>query len=67
MPRPSKGARKPWTVRLPMTLNTTVVEAAALAGYDNVNDYIVDVVAMAHAAGVHPRPKIHQERLPVSA
>jgi hypothetical protein len=50
-----------------MTLNTTVVEAAALAGYDNVNDYIVDVVAMAHAAGVHPRPKIHQERLPVSA
>jgi hypothetical protein len=67
MPRPSKGDRKPWTVRLPRSLNTTVVEAAAAAGYDYVADYIVDVVSMAHKAGIHPQPQVRQERLPVSA
>ncbi|GAA4522486.1 hypothetical protein GCM10023191_101780 [Actinoallomurus oryzae] len=67
MPRPSKGVRKPWTVRLPMALNTTVVDAAAAAGYAHVGDYIVDVVSMAHAAGIHPQPQVRQERLPVGA
>jgi hypothetical protein len=68
MPRPHKGHRYPRTIRLPLPLNTTIEQAAAAAGYDNVNDYMVDTLALAHKAGVHPKPRnIIQERLPLGA
>lgn len=67
MPRPHKGPRYPRTIRFPMPLNIMVERAAAAAGFDNVNDYVVAVVSMAHEAGVHPKPKAHQEHLPVGA
>jgi hypothetical protein len=44
-----------------------IEQAATAAGYDNVNDYVVDVVAQAHAEGVHPKPASGQGRLPISA
>lgn len=65
--RPSKGSRKARTIRFPQSLNTMIEKAAAAAGYDNVNDYVVDLVAQAHAEGVHPKPASGQERLPISA
>jgi hypothetical protein len=64
VPRPHKGDRRQRTIRIPTPLHTTIERAADAAGYDNVNDYIVEVVAMAHAAGLYPKPKVRQESLP---
>ena len=67
--RPSKGDRYPRTVRLPRELNEAIEDAAAAAGYDNVNDYIVEIVIRARDAGLFPAPGAQggQMRLPVSA
>lgn len=61
--RPHKGDRHARTIRFPLPLNDVIEQAAAAAGYDNVNDYVVDVVAQAHAAGVHPTPARGQGRV----
>ncbi len=45
--RPSKGDRRPRLVRFPSLLDGDLVEGAEAAGYSNLNDYIVDVVAIA--------------------
>lgn len=67
--RPSKGDRYPRTVRFPRELNDAIEDAAAAAGYNNVNDYIVEIVIRAQAAGLFPAPGVQggQMRLPVSA
>jgi hypothetical protein len=65
--RPSKGPRYARTIRFPEPLNEALEEAATLAGYDNVNDYVVDVVYRAQAAGLFPAEAPGQERLPISA
>ena len=64
--RPSKGDRRQHTVRFPADLYETAKRAAEEAGYDNFQDYVVDVMARAHgqAAPLHPN---RQERLPISA
>lgn len=64
--RPSKGDRYARTIRFPTPLNEAIEDAAAAAGYDNVNDYVVEVVSRAHAAGLFPKGN-GQLRLPVSA
>lgn len=64
--RPSKGDRKPQTIRFPRDLHATAEQAAIDAGYDNFQDYIVDVVAMAHGQPVRFHPN-RQQRLQISA
>lgn len=64
--RPSKGPRYARTIRFPAPLNEAIEDAAAAAGYDNVNDYVVEIVARAQAAGLFPAPD-GQMSLPVSA
>jgi hypothetical protein len=64
--RPSKGDRYARTIRFPTPLNEAIEDAAAAAGYDNVNDYVVEIVARAQAAGLFP-PENGQMPLPVSA
>jgi hypothetical protein len=68
--RPSKGDRYSRTIRFPTPLNAAIEDAAAAAGYDNVNDYVVEIVIRAQAAGLFPAPMPAadgQMRLPVSA
>lgn len=67
MAQPHKGDRRARTIRFPLPLNSTIEEAAAAAGYGNVNDYVVAVVDAALAAGVHPQPKVTQEPLSIGA
>ena len=55
-----------WTRRFPKPLNEAIEDAAAAAGYDNVNDYVVEIVIRAQAAGLFPAPG-GQMHLPVSA
>ena len=64
--RPSKGDRYARTIRFPRPLNEAIEDAAAAAGYDNVNDYVVEILIRAQAAGLFPPPG-GQMRLPVSA
>ena len=64
--RPSKGDRYPRTISFPKPLNEAIEDAAAAAGYDNVNDYVVEIVIRAQAAGLFPAPG-GQMHLPVSA
>lgn len=64
--RPSKGPRYTRTIRFPLALNEAIEDAAAAAGYDNVNDYVVEIVARAQTAGLFPAPD-GQMSLPVSA
>jgi uncharacterized protein (DUF1778 family) len=64
--RPSKGERYARTIRFPAPLNEVIESAAAEAGYDNVNDFVVDTVARAAAAGLFP-VGADQQRLPLSA
>ncbi len=64
--RPSKGPRYARTIRFPAPLNEAIEDAATAAGYDNVNDYDVEIVARAQAAGLFPAPG-GQMSLPVSA
>jgi hypothetical protein len=65
--RPSKGQRYARTIRFPEPLNDEIEEAASAAGYDNVNDYVVDVLYRARDAGLFPAQAPGQERLPISA
>jgi hypothetical protein len=65
--RPSKGPRYARTIRFPELLNDEIEEAATAAGYDNVNDYVVDVLYAARDAGLFPARATGQERLPISA
>ncbi|MGH3237703.1 MAG: hypothetical protein ACRDOH_31490 [Streptosporangiaceae bacterium] len=64
--RPSKGDRHTQSIRFPVALYAVITQAAGDAGYDNVNDFVVDVVARAHSAGLFPASS-GQMRLPVSA
>jgi uncharacterized protein (DUF1778 family) len=64
--RPSKGERYARTIRFPAPLNEAIEAAAAEAGYDNVNDFVVDTLERAAAAGLFP-DNADQERLPISA
>jgi len=64
--RRSKGDRKPQTVRFPRALYDTIEQARIDAGYDNLQDYIVDVVGQAHGDPVRFHPDL-QQRLQISA
>jgi hypothetical protein len=64
--RPSKGERHTQSIRFPVTLYEEIKQAAGNAGYDNVNDFVVDVVARAHTAGLFPQAS-GQMPLPASA
>jgi hypothetical protein len=64
--RKSKGDRIPCTVRFPVDLHEVIVRAADEAGYDSFQDFMVDLVARAHEAGLFPAQS-RQERLPISA
>jgi hypothetical protein len=65
--RPSKGARYTRTIRFPVDLNEAIEDAALAAGYDNVNDCVVEIVERARAAGLFPTAAPGQGRLPISA
>ncbi len=67
MAQPHKGVRYARTIRFPEPLNDVIEKAAVAAGYDNINDYVVDVLYRAHAAGVFPTAPPGQTRLPISA
>lgn len=45
--RPSKGDRKRLPVRFPQAVAAGLTPTAAAAGYDNVNDWLVDLAAVA--------------------
>lgn len=62
--RPSKGERHTQSIRFPVALYAVIIKAAAEAGYDNVNDFVVDVVVRAHSAGLFPAPS---GQMPLSA
>lgn len=62
--RASKGDRRAHSIRFPVGLYETMTAAAAAAGYDNLNDFVVDVVDKAHKAGLFPPPG---GQLPLSA
>lgn len=65
--RKSKGPRYARTIRFPSDLNVELESSAGLAGYDNVNDYVVEIVARARDAGLFPAKSTGQESLPISA
>ncbi|MGH3236856.1 MAG: hypothetical protein ACRDOH_27095 [Streptosporangiaceae bacterium] len=66
--RPSKGPRYARTIRFPEPLNDVIEVAATEAGYDNLNDFVVDVLYKAHAAGLFPTAAPGQaQQLPISA
>lgn len=52
--RPSKGDRRAHSIRFPVELYETITEAAAQAGYDNLNDFVVDLVDKARREGLFP-------------
>ena len=64
--RPSMGARHTRTIRFPEEIDTVIVDGADSAGYRSVNEYVVDLVARAIAAGLAPE-SAPPERLPLSA
>jgi hypothetical protein len=64
--RPSKGERHTQSIRFPVALYAVIDQARKDAGYDNVNDFVVDVVDRAYSAGLFPGPA-GQMRLPASA
>lgn len=64
--RPSKGNRHQRTIRFPAAIDAALEPGAEAAGYESVNDYVVDLVAAALAAGLAP-PAITQDRLPLTA
>jgi hypothetical protein len=67
-PRP-KGPRYSRTIRFPLDVNSELVKSAAMAGYKDVNAYVVDIVIKARQAGEWPAvvPGQAQESLPISA
>jgi hypothetical protein len=60
------GARHTRTIRFPEAIDTVIVDGADSAGYRSVNEYVVDLVARAIAAGLAPE-SAQPERLPLSA
>lgn len=52
--RPSKGDRRTHSIRFPVELYETITAAAAAAGYDNLNDFVVDLVDRARREGRFP-------------
>lgn len=67
MARPWKGERFARTIRFPSRVNDLLERLAPAAGYDNVNDYVVEIVERAERAGLWPEAAAGQERLPISA
>lgn len=65
--RRSKGVRYARTIRFPDDLHETIEGSYSAAGYDNINDYVVDIVYRARDAGLFPEAAPGQERLPISA
>ena len=65
MPRPWKGPRYARTVRFPVDMNKELEKAAPRAGYDNVGDYVVAIVARAQSAGAWPAEAPGQKQLPM--
>jgi hypothetical protein len=65
--RPSKGPRYARTIRFPELLNDEIEQAATAAGYDSVQDFVVDVMFAARDAGLFPAAAPGQESLPISA
>jgi hypothetical protein len=63
--RKPKGERVPCTIRFPAELHETVLQAAEQAGYDTFQDFMIDLVQRAHAAGLFPPAR--QDQLPISA
>jgi hypothetical protein len=64
--RPSKGARKARTIRFPRPMDAALEKHARAAGYDNVNDYVVDIVFRAkQVPGIWPASAPGQEHLPM--
>lgn len=62
--RPSKGARRPRTLRIPAELDQVIESNSDAAGFESVNDYICLMLTRALEAGFSPKP---QDRLPLSA
>jgi hypothetical protein len=54
--RKSKGARHTQSIRFPVDLYDAIAQAAPESGFDNINDFVVDVVERAHKAGLFPPP-----------
>ena len=52
--RPSMGVRHTRTIRFPEAIDAVIVDGADSAGYRSVNEYIVDLVTRAIAAGLAP-------------
>jgi hypothetical protein len=68
MAQPHKGPRHQTTIRVPAPLHSTIEQRRAGSGYDNVNDYVVAMLAKAAEAGLFPDPRPQsQDRLPLSA
>ena len=65
--RRSKGVRYARTIRFPEPLDDAVETAATQAGYDNVNDFVVDVLTRAETAGFFHIAVPDQPHLPISA
>jgi len=55
----------PCTIRFPAELHEVVCQAAEEAGYDTFQDFMIDLVQRAHAAGLFPPAR--QDQLPISA
>lgn len=65
--RRSKGDRRSRTLRVPFPLDNEIEEAHEAAGYSNVNDFLLDIISRAHAAGLWPQAADDQQRLPLGA
>lgn len=48
MPMPSKGERKPLTVRIPLELIKTLEEQQSSAGVTSLGQYLADFIAIAN-------------------
>jgi len=64
--RPHKGERHTQSIRFPVALYEAITAATELSAFDNVNDFVVDVVDRAHRAGLFPAPS-GQMKLTASA
>jgi hypothetical protein len=65
-----KGPRNQRSIRFPVDVDGVITAKSEAAGYDSLNDFVVDLVARALAAGLAdglaPAPPL-QDRLPLSA
>jgi hypothetical protein len=67
--RKSMGERVPCTVRFAPDLYAEIMRGVDEAGYKTMQEFLVDLVVAAQAAGLFPAaaPGQEQERLPISA